>query len=162
MTQNVKGFSKLSKEEKINWITNNYFINPLEAKESLTKYWNSDENLQKLHDEFIENTLTNFYLPYGVAPNFIINGKSYTIPMAIEESSVVAAASKAAKFWGERGGFKTTIINTEKIGQVHFLFNGDSEKLTAFFNQIKPHFFSDTNKNANNIQKGGGTFVDTH
>jgi len=160
MTQNVKGFSKLSKEEKINWITNNYFINPLEAKESLTKYWNSDENLQKLHDEFIENTLTNFYLPYGVAPNFIINGKSYTIPMAIEESSVVAAASKAAKFWGERGGYKTTIINTEKIGQVHFLFNGDSEKLTAFFNQIKPHFFSDTNEITKNMQKRGGGILD--
>ena len=160
MTQNVKGFSKLSKEEKINWITNNYFINPLEAKESLTKYWNSDENLQKLHDEFIENTLTNFYLPYGVAPNFIINGKSYTIPMAIEESSVVAAASKAAKFWGERGGFKTTIINTEKIGQVHFLFNGDSEKLTAFFNQIKTHFFSDTNEITKNMQKRGGGILD--
>jgi hydroxymethylglutaryl-CoA reductase len=160
MNQNVKGFSKLSKEEKINWITNNYFINPLEAKESLTKYWNSDENLQKLHDEFIENTLTNFYLPYGVAPNFIINGKSYTIPMAIEESSVVAAASKAAKFWGERGGFKTTIINTEKIGQVHFLFKGNAEKLTSFFNQIKSHFFSDTNEITKNMQKRGGGILD--
>ncbi|MFI0427601.1 MAG: hydroxymethylglutaryl-CoA reductase, degradative [Flavobacterium sp.] len=160
MTQNVKGFSKLSKEEKINWITNNYFINPLEAKESLTKYWNSDENLQKLHDEFIENTLTNFYLPYGVAPNFIINGKSYTIPMAIEESSVVAAASKAAKFWGERGGFKTTIINTEKIGQVHFLFNGTTEKLTTFFNHIKEQFFSDTAEITKNMQKRGGGILD--
>ena len=160
MNQNVKGFSKLSKEEKINWITNNYFINPLDAKKSLTKYWNSDENLQKLHDEFIENTLSNFYLPYGVAPNFIINGKSYTVPMAIEESSVVAAASKAAKFWGERGGFKTTIINTEKIGQVHFLFNGTAEKLTTFFNQIKPHFFLDTNEITKNMQKRGGGILD--
>jgi hydroxymethylglutaryl-CoA reductase len=160
MNQNVKGFSKLSKEEKINWITNNYFINPLDAKKSLTKYWNSDDNLQKLHDEFIENTLSNFYLPYGVAPNFIINGKSYTVPMAIEESSVVAAASKAAKFWGERGGFKTTIINTEKIGQVHFLFNGTAEKLTTFFNQIKPHFFLDTNEITKNMQKRGGGILD--
>ncbi|TXI69003.1 MAG: hydroxymethylglutaryl-CoA reductase, partial [Flavobacterium sp.] len=160
MNQNVKGFSKLSKEEKINWITNTYFVNPEEAKESITKYWNSDENLQKLHDEFIENTLTNFYLPYGVAPNFTINGKSYTIPMAIEESSVVAAASKAAKFWGERGGFKATIINTEKIGQVHFLFNGNSEKLTAFFNKIKPTFFDDTKEITKNMQKRGGGILD--
>jgi hydroxymethylglutaryl-CoA reductase len=160
MNQNIKGFSKLSKEEKINWITNAYFLNPTEAKESLTKYWNSDENLQKLHDEFIENTLTNFYLPYAVAPNFIINGKSYTIPMAIEESSVVAAASKAAKFWGERGGFKTTIINTEKIGQVHFLFNGSVEKLTTFFNQTKPSFFSDTHEITKNMQKRGGGILD--
>jgi hydroxymethylglutaryl-CoA reductase len=160
MNQNIKGFSKLSKAEKINWITSTYFSNSNEAKESLLKYWNSDENLQKLHDEFIENTLTNFYLPYGVAPNFIINGKSYTIPMAIEESSVVAAASKAAKFWGDRGGFKTTIINTEKIGQVHFLFNGSFEKLTAFFNQIKPHFFSDTHEITKNMQKRGGGILD--
>ena len=160
MSQNIKGFSKLSKEEKINWITNSYFLNPTEAKESLIKYWNSDDNLQKLHDEFIENTLTNFYLPYGVAPNFIINGKGYTIPMAIEESSVVAAASKAAKFWGERGGFKTTIINTEKIGQVHFLFNGSVEKLTAFFNQTKPHFFSNTHEITKNMQKRGGGILD--
>ena len=116
--------------------------------------------MQKLHDEFIENTLTNFYLPYGVAPNFIINGKGYTIPMAIEESSVVAAASKAAKFWGERGGFKTTIINTEKIGQVHFLFNGSVEKLTAFFNQTKPYFFSDTHEITKNMQKRGGGILD--
>lgn len=160
MSQNIKGFSKLSKEEKINWITNAYFLNPTEAKESLIKYWNADDNLQKLHDEFIENTLTNFYLPYGVAPNFIINGKGYTIPMAIEESSVVAAASKAAKFWGERGGFKTTIINTEKIGQVHFLFNGSVEKLTAFFNQTKPHFFSNTHEITKNMQKRGGGILD--
>ena len=160
MSQNIKGFSKLSKEEKINWITNAYFLNPTEAKESLIKYWNADDNLQKLHDEFIENTLTNFYLPYGVAPNFIINGKGYTIPMAIEESSVVAAASKAAKFWGERGGFKTTIINTEKIGQVHFLFNGSVEKLTAFFNQTKPYFFSDTHEITKNMQKRGGGILD--
>ena len=156
MNQNIKGFSKLSKEEKINWITSTYFSNPNEAKESLTKYWNSDENLQKLHDEFIENTLTNFYLPYGVAPNFIINGKDYTLPMAVEESSVVAAASKAAKFWGERGGFKTTIINTEKIGQVHFIFQGKSEKLNSFFNQIKPQFFLDTAEITKNMQKRGG------
>ena len=160
MNNNVKGFSKLSKEEKINWITNTYFSNPVEAKESLLKYWNSDENLQKLHDEFIENTLTNFYLPYGVAPNFVINGKSYTIPMAIEESSVVAAASKAAKFWGDRGGFKTTIIGTEKIGQVHFLFEGTTEKLTAFFNKTKSQFFADTAEITKNMQKRGGGISD--
>lgn len=160
MTQNIKGFSKLSKEEKIDWIVNTYFHNPSEAKEIVLQYWNSNENIQKLHDEFIENTITNFYLPYGVAPNFVINGKNYTIPMTIEESSVVAAASKAAKFWGERGGFKATIIGTEKIGQVHFLFNGSKEKLQQFFNEIKPKFFSDTESFTKNMQKRGGGILD--
>lgn len=160
MTQTIKGFSKLSKEEKIDWIVTTYFHNQPEAKEIVLQYWNSNENIQKLHDEFIENTITNFYLPYGVAPNFVINGKDYTIPMAIEESSVVAAAAKAAKFWGERGGFKATIIGTEKIGQVHFLFNGSKEKLQTFFNEIKPKFFSETESFTKNMQKRGGGILD--
>ena len=122
MNNTIAGFSKLSKEEKINWIANNYFSTPSEAIDLLKKYWNSDSILQQLHDEFIENTITNFYIPLGVAPNFLINGKNSSIPMAIEESSVVAAAAKSAKFWATRGGFKATIINTEKIGQVHFLY----------------------------------------
>jgi hydroxymethylglutaryl-CoA reductase len=121
MSNAVSGFSKLSKEEKINWIAKEYFSTPDQAITLLKSYWNSDADLQKLHDEFIENTITNFYLPLGVAPNFIINGKEHTIPMAIEESSVVAAAAKSAKFWSTRGGFKATVINTEKIGQVHFI-----------------------------------------
>jgi hydroxymethylglutaryl-CoA reductase len=70
----------------------------------------------KLHDEFIENTIT-LYSSWR-SSNFLING---TIPMAIEESSV-AAASKSANYWSTRGGFKATVINTEKIGQVHFLY----------------------------------------
>lgn len=160
MTQNIKGFSKLSKEEKIDWIVTTYFQNLAEAKTTVLQYWNTDEALQKLHDEFIENTLTNFYLPFGVAPNFLINGKNYTIPMTIEESSVVAAASKAAKFWSERGGFKATILGTEKIGQVHFLFNGNYQKLEKFFNHIKPNFFTDTESFTKNMQKRGGGILD--
>jgi hydroxymethylglutaryl-CoA reductase len=160
MTQINKGFSKLSKEEKIDWIVSQYFTNPQEAKQTVTQYWNSDENIQKLHDEFIENTISNFYLPLGVAPNFIINGKNYTIPMAVEESSVVAAAAKAAKFWSERGGFKATVLNTEKIGQVHFLFSGNFEKLNNFFQSIKTQFFADTENFTKNMQKRGGGILD--
>ena len=160
MTQINKGFSKLSKEEKIDWIVSQYFTNPQEAKQIVTQYWNSNENIQKLHDEFIENTISNFYLPLGVAPNFIINGKNYTIPMAVEESSVVAAAAKAAKFWSERGGFKATVLNTEKIGQVHFLFSGNLEKLNSFFQSIKTQFFADTENFTKNMQKRGGGILD--
>ncbi len=156
MLLNAKGFSKLSKEEKINFITQNYFSNAIEAKNTLLKYWNADEHLQNLHDEFIENTITNFYLPYGVAPNFLINNKWYTLPMVIEESSVVAAASKAAKFWSERGGFKTSVIGVEKIGQVHFLFNGSFEKLNSFFNAIQSKFYEDTASITKNMDKRGG------
>ena len=160
MNNAVAGFSKLSKKEKINWIANEYFSAPDKALSIIRNYWNSDEKLQQLHDEFIENTITNLYIPLGVAPNFLINGKYKTIPMAIEESSVVAAASKAAKFWATRGGFKATIIDTEKIGQVHFTFNGNAEKLQSFFEQIKSKFFSDTQSITKNMQERGGGILD--
>ena len=160
MAQSTTGFSKLSKEEKINWIAAKHFSNPKEAVALLQRYQNSDASLQKLHDEFIENTLSNFYLPLGVAPNFEINGKTYTIPMAIEESSVVAAASKAAKFWAARGGFKTTILGTEKIGQVHFLYEGDKQKLIEYFNFVKPFLFAEAEGITKNMQKRGGGISD--
>ena len=160
MNKAISGFSKLPKEEKIQWIANQYFSKPLEALALLKNYWNSDEKIQKLHDEFIENTITNFYIPLGVAPNFLINGKFSTIPMAIEESSVVAAAAKAANFWSTRGGFKATVINTEKIGQVHFLYKGDASKLNAFFSQIKSKFYDETRSITSNMQKRGGGILD--
>ncbi|TRZ43250.1 hydroxymethylglutaryl-CoA reductase, degradative [Robertkochia solimangrovi] len=156
MSKPVKGFSKLTKEEKINWLADHYFSDKKNGIALLMQYWNEDAKLQQLHDEFIENTITNFYLPLGVAPNFLINGKMHTIPMAIEESSVVAAASRAAKFWLKRGGFKTFVKGTEKIGQVHFLYEGDKTKLNTFFETIKPLLFSKTTDITRNMAKRGG------
>lgn len=160
MIKPVKGFSKLSKSDKIEWITTNYFSDPKTAKRLIKQYWNSDSKLQQLHDEFIENTISNYYLPFGVAPNFLINGKSYTIPMAIEESSVVAAASKAAKFWMDRGGFKTKVIATTKIGQVHFMYSGSFSKLKAFFKSVKPKLLENTKHITHNMEKRGGGILD--
>jgi len=156
MNNEVAGFSKLSKEEKINWIANHYFANPSEAISTIKQYWNNDSKLQQLHDEFIENTITNFYLPMGIAPNFLINGNYYSVPMVIEESSVVAAAAKSAKYWSTRGGFKATVLNTEKIGQVHFLFKGETAKLQAFFNTAKKNIIASTESITKNMQKRGG------
>lgn len=119
--QPVQGFSRLSRQEKIDWILQEYLESDQEYEKILKSYWNEDAALQKLHEEFSENTLTNFYMPYGIAPNFLIDGKLMAIPMVVEESSVVAAASKAAKFWMEKGGFNTTIINTQKLGHTHFI-----------------------------------------
>lgn len=156
MTQAVSGFSGLTKEEKIEWLATHCFANPPEAKALLKSYWNEDEKLQRLHDEFIENTITNFYLPLGVAPNFLVNGNYYTLPMVIEESSVVAAASRAAKFWSTRGGFRATVIDTEKIGQVHFLYHGSAVDLEAFFKTVKPRLVAATDLITQNMQKRGG------
>jgi len=156
MIKPIEGFSKRTKDEKIDWLVTNYTKNPEASKKLLRRYWNSENGLQQLHDEFIENTVTNYYLPFGIAPNFLVNDKLFAMPMAIEESSVVAAASKAAKFWLERGGFKTTILGTEKIGQVHFMYKGDTEKLKDFFEHVKPKLISDAVPITKNMETRGG------
>ena len=157
----IKGFSKLSKEAKMEWLIDRHFNGSNEAMQLLKTYWHSDAKRQKLHDEFIENTLSNFYLPFGVAPNFLINGKYYTVPMAIEESSVVAAAAKSANFWFDKGGFSTKVLSTTKVGHVHFLWEGaDVIGLEAFIEQIKPKFLEETEGINANMRKRGGGILD--
>lgn len=160
MSKIIAGFSKLTKEEKIAWLTENYFSNQPEITQTLKQYWNVDQKLQQLHDDFIENTISNFYMPYGIAPNFIINGQDYVIPMVVEESSVVAAASLVAKYWSTRGGFKTQVISTTKIGQVHFIYQGDKKALTTYFEQQKENLYTATASITKNMEKRGGGILD--
>ena len=156
MKKKISGFSKLSKNEKIDWIIKVFFKNDISKRKILTDYWNSNKKIQTIHDEFIENSISNFYLPIGVAPNFVINGKDYTLPMAIEESSVVAASSKAAKYWSTRGGFKTEVLGVEKIGHVHFIFNGENKKIISFFKIIKKNLIKSTSDLTINMNSRGG------
>ena len=159
MDKRIDGFSKLSKEEKIDWITRTHFKNSTAAASQLSSYWNSDPSLQTQHDEFIENTLTNFYMPLGVAPNFLINESLFTLPMVIEESSVVAAAGNAAKFWLNKGGFKTVVIDTLKVGQVHFLYKGNPKLLYAFFEKNKKNLLNATSELTQKMELRGGGIV---
>ena len=160
MSKTITGFSKLSKEEKIDWLVTTFFEKSSSAVHILKQYWNTNQQLQQLHDEFTENTISNYYLPFGVAPNFSINGKNYAIPMAIEESSVIAAASNAAKFWLNRGGFKAEVLDTQKVGQVHFTFQGNAEILKSFFSEVKPKLLASVAALTKNMEKRGGGVLD--
>jgi len=160
MSKMVKGFSKFTKEEKILWLAENYFQHKDKGIATLHQYLNDDAVLQQLHDEFIENTISNFYVPYAIAPNFLINGKAYTIPMAIEESSVVAAAALTAKFWSDKGGFIAKVISTEKIGQVHFTYRGNKAYLKGYFLKMKPLLYKATEEITANMRKRGGGISD--
>lgn len=159
-TKPVKGFSKLSKLEKIDFIVNNYFSNSESARSTFKKFWHSDENIQRTIDEFSENTLTNFSFPLGVIPNVLINDKLLCVPMVIEESSVVAASAKAANFWLTRGGFKAEIIGLKKVGQVHFIWNGESAKLQNLFNKYKNELLVSVTSLTANMEKRGGGILD--
>ena len=159
MSKRIDGFSKLSKAEKIDWFTKTHFKDAQQAAQKLRSYWNSSPEVQTQHDEFIENTLTNFYLPLGVAPNFLINKTVYTLPMVIEESSVVAAAGNAAKFWYDKGGFDAEVIDTIKVGQVHFLYAGDPSFLNSFFENNKTALLKATKPLTLNMEQRGGGIV---
>tara|TARA_B100000029_G_scaffold515636_1_gene623665 strand:+ start:65 stop:1378 length:1314 start_codon:yes stop_codon:yes gene_type:complete len=160
VNKKINGFSKLSKEEKLDWVVNNFFNDSGKAKKILRQYLNSDEELQKLHDEFSENTLTNFYLPFSIAPNFLINNNRYSIPMVIEESSVIAAASKSAKLWAELGGFKAKVISKVKTGQIHLIYLGEKQVITSYFNDIKSYLIKSTENITANMKKRGGGIID--
>lgn len=152
----VKGFSKLSKREKIMWVVKHFFKDPEAVMREMMSFWHKDEEQQRIIDGFSENTISNFVMPYGIAPNFVINGKEYAIPMVIEESSVVAAAAAAAKYWMNRGGFKAEVIGTQKVGQVHFSWKGDFEKLKALFPILEVELRKDCNAITANMEKRGG------
>ena len=111
----ISGFYKLPVEKRIEFVKK--FAN---LSDEETKLFSSCLDIE-IADRMIENVLGTFELPLGVAVNFLINGKDYLIPMAIEESSVVAAASNAAKIARIHGGFKTEYSKPLMIGQIQLL-----------------------------------------
>ncbi len=154
--KHISGFSRLSKMGKLRWIVENFFRDPEAVLHELRSYWHQDEEQQKVLDSLSENTLSNFPLPFGVAPNFLINGKHYAVPMVIEESSVVAAASAAAKYWLSRGGFHAEVISTKKEGQIHFLWKGGFSGLQAHFSALQVFLRARTAGLTESMEKRGG------
>lgn len=161
-SKTINGFSKLDKSGKIQWIVDNFFEGSADAKCDFMSFWLTNESDQKILDGFSENTITNFPMPFGIAPNFLINGKTYAIPMVIEESSVVAAASSAAKFWLSRGGFKTEVLGTKKIGQLHFIWNGEFSKLETLTEKFKIYLSEYIQPITRNMELRGGGIVNLY
>ena len=155
----IKGFSKLLKEDKLK-IVAELMDNQVEAIDLLKSFWHSDNSKQKVFDEFSENTISNFYIPYGVAPNVIVNGQNHLVPLVAEESSVVAAASSSARFWSERGGFHAEVVDEIKVGQIHFLWKGKIEKLKGVFDEIKLYLKGAASDITANMEARGGGIVD--
>ncbi len=156
----ITGFSKLSKTEKINLISNRFFDGNESVINTLSEFWHKNENIQQILEEFSENTISNFHFPYGVVPNFLLNGKEFIVPMVIEESSVVAALSKASKFWLKRGGFKAQIIDTKKIGQVHFSWTGQKSLIHDYFKNNKQRLLNHAYLYTKSMEKRGGGILD--
>ena len=113
-TSRLPGFYKLSIDERLKIVSD--FAELTEEEVSTLK---KEGNLPlEVADRMIENVVGTMAYPFAVAVNFLINGKDYLVPMVLEEPSVVAAASHAAKLIRESGGIKTTSTGPVMIGQV--------------------------------------------
>ncbi len=113
-TSQVSGFYKLTPKQRIRYVKD--FADLTEEEVELLQSTGALE--LELADRMIENVVGTFPLPLGVAMNFLINGRDYLIPMAIEEPSVVAAATYAAKMARKKGGFFTSSTEPVMIGQI--------------------------------------------
>lgn len=150
----IRGFHKLSREEKIDYIIHSNGLKR-DIIPTLNEFLHPTQ--QSLINEFSENTISTYPLPFSVAPNFIIGNKHYTVPMVTEESSVVAAASKAASFWARNGGFHYRIIDIEKVGQIFFEFNGTTSEASVMFDEMKEDLKNSiTDLEARMKARGGG------
>jgi hydroxymethylglutaryl-CoA reductase len=137
----------------------NFFKDPETVMRELKSYWLDDEEHQRILDEISENTISNYHLPYGVAPNFVLNGETFCVPMVTEESSVVAAAAGAAKYWMSRGGFHAQVMSTVKLGQVHFFFDGPEVELQTALPQLNDWLLRRSEDITENMRKRGGGVV---
>jgi len=147
----ISGFYKLPIEKRVEFVKDFANLSDEEAK-----LFSSCLDIETA-DHMIENVLGTFELPLGVAVNFLINGKDYLIPMAIEETSVVAAASNAAKIARIQGGFKTESSESLMIGQIQLLRIDDvvdaAEKIISYKQKLL-NLANDQDKILTNL--GGG------
>ncbi|MBK3515760.1 hydroxymethylglutaryl-CoA reductase [Carboxylicivirga marina] len=157
MQSPIKGFSKLSREEKVKVLIEQQQLAPQLAN-SFSEYIHPEK--QHLFNDISENVISNYYLPFSLAPNFLINDELFIVPMVIEESSVVAAASKAAGFWSKNGGFQTKVINTIKNGQIFFTWGGETKQLITYKDEIKKRILSASEGITRKMRERGGGIVD--
>lgn len=153
--QLIHGFSKFSRHEKLDWLNKQAKLSEKTMK-LLDNHLHGDKDVQRIYGDLSENTVSNFYLPLGLSPNFMINGRLMTLPMVIEESSVVAAASNAAKFWAANGGFHARVIGNSKVGQVHFTWSGDSGELYRVFESKREAMIRSVKPLTQRMEQRGG------
>ncbi len=148
-----KGFSKLNKSQRLETLVSAGLLNLEEAQHLLSQEMLSTD----LAEKFVENVIGYFQMPLGVATNFRIDGKDYAIPMAVEETSIIAAASKNARFVRDNGSISTEIIGNENIGQIQFAKIKNFAEFEKKVSDQKASLIADANANpALSLTKRGG------
>ncbi len=149
-TSQVSGYYKLKREERLAKVKEFAGLTDDEAK--MLEAGLGFEQAEKM----VENVVATFRLPLGIAVNFLINGKEYMVPMATEETSVVAAASNAAKMCRAFGGFKASSTDPIMIGQIQLLTK-DAKKAKKAIEDNKKKILETANaKDPRLVSLGGG------
>lgn len=150
-TSQISKFYKLSLFERQRIIED--WLNDSNALEILRSGGLDSEQANHM----IENVVGLFNMPFGIATNFLINNKDYLIPMVIEEPSVVAAASNAAKMFRSGGGFITSSDDPIMIGQIQLLDIEDMPTTIQKIDENRKYLIGKANESAGSIlQRGGG------
>ncbi len=147
------GFSRKERKDKIDILKENGFLD-----EEYSKILQNNVTLPpEIAEQMAENTLSTFALPFSIASNFLIDGKETAVPMVTEEPSVIAACSYAAKLISRSGGFSTSVINREMIGQVVFFNVADVELAIENITKNKEKILKIAdNSHPSIINRGGG------
>lgn len=149
-----EGFSKLALEQR--WEQLAKFASLSREELSVLAGKTGGLSLQQA-EHLIENVIGLFSLPLGVATNFRVDGKDLAIPMAVEETSIIAAASAAAKWVRRNGGFKTRALGNLIIGQVQFPTVKDQAAFAAAVTSNKDLLIARANEVVSNlVARGGG------
>ncbi|MCX7978623.1 MAG: hydroxymethylglutaryl-CoA reductase, degradative [Bdellovibrionaceae bacterium] len=149
-----RGFSKLDRDQRLKALVEAGALTTEEAS-YLRRGGLADTSLG---EKFIENVIGWFQLPMGVATNFRIDGRDYVIPMAVEETSIVAAASKTARWVRENGRITTEVVGTEIIGQIQIARVRDFSDFANKLSINKEKLISEVNREVafGLVRRGGG------
>ncbi|MCB0349863.1 MAG: hydroxymethylglutaryl-CoA reductase, degradative [Bdellovibrionales bacterium] len=147
------GFSKLDRKDRLRRLQQ---MGALSRED--VEYLMAGEALDPvLAENLIENVIGYFQLPMGVATNFVIDGRTFPIPMAVEETSIVAAASKTAKWIRENGEITTEIVGRNIIGQIQIAKVKDYSALEKYIHETKESLILSANTNvAHGLKSRGG------
>lgn len=142
-----KKFYEMSLDERLSLIASKSNL----TKNEISTVVNQPLPFDKI-DRMIENAVGSFSLPLGIATNFVINGKEYLVPMAIEEPSVIAAASHAAKLAKSSGGFKASAKSSIMRGQIQVTNLLDIKKAIQVISKNKESLLRTVNSISNNVK----------
>ena len=154
LTEIFKGFSKLSREERFKRLME---IGALKSEDvAFLRQGGLKDTV--LAEKFIENVIGYFQMPMGVATNFRVDGRDYVIPMAVEETSIIAAASKTAKWVREEGEITTESVGNLIIGQIQVARVSDFELFASIVQSNSAQWIEMANRDVAHglVARGGG------